>query len=60
MNRELRKIKKWFDANKLALNIDKTYYVIFHSPARKLTEPFVLKFGHKKIFQTNHVSWCSP
>ena len=24
MNRELRKIKKWLDANKLALNIDKT------------------------------------
>ena len=29
MNRELRKIKKWLDANKLALNIDKTNYVIF-------------------------------
>ena len=46
MNCELRKIKKWLDANKLALNIDKTNYVIFHSPARKLTEPVVLKFGH--------------
>ena len=34
MNCELRKIKKWLDANKLALNIDKTNYVIFHSPAR--------------------------
>ena len=57
MNRELRKIKKWLDANKLALNIDKTNYVIFHSPARKLTEPVVLKFGHKKIFQTDHVKF---
>ena len=43
--------------NKLALNIDKTNYVIFHSPARKLTEPFVLKFGRKKIFRTDHVKF---
>ena len=57
MNRELRKIKNWLDASKLALNIDKTNYVIFHSPARKLTEPVVLKFGHKKIFQTDHVKF---
>ena len=52
-----QKIKKWLDANKLALNTDKTNYVIFHSPARKLTEPVVLKFGCKKIFQTDHVKF---
>ena len=57
MNHELRKIKKWLDANKLATNIDKTNYVIFHSPARNLTEPFVLKFGRKKIFWTDHVKF---
>ena len=57
MNRELRKIKNWLDANKLALNIDKTNYVIFHSPARKLTEPVGLKFGCKKIFRTDHVKF---
>ena len=57
MNRELRKIKKWLDANKLSLNIDKTNYVIFHSPARKLTERFVLKFGRKEIFWTDHVKF---
>ena len=57
MNRELRKIKKWFAADKLALNIDKTIYIIFHSPSRKLTEPFVLKFGRKKIFRTDHVKF---
>ena len=32
VNKELRKIKKWLDANRLALNITKTNYVIFHSP----------------------------
>ena len=34
MNRELRKVKKWLDANQLTLNIDKTNFVIF-IPLRK-------------------------
>ena len=32
MNRELKKVKKWLDANRLALNIDKTNFVVFHPP----------------------------
>ena len=55
LNRELRHVKKWLDANKSSLNIDKTNFVVFHSPARKLTEPIVLKFGRKKISRTDHV-----
>ena len=51
------KDKKRLDENKVALNIDKTNYIIFHSPARKLTEPVVLKFGCKKIFWTDHVKF---
>ena len=31
VNRELRKVKKWLKANKLALNVDKANFVIFHS-----------------------------
>ena len=31
VNRELRKVKKWLEANRLAVNISKTNYVIFHS-----------------------------
>ena len=34
VNKELRKIKKWLDANRLAMNISKTNYVIFHSASR--------------------------
>ena len=33
MKRELRHVKKWLEANKLALNIEKTNFVVFHSPA---------------------------
>ena len=36
VNRELRHVKKWLDANKLALNVDKTNFIIFHSHAKKL------------------------
>ena len=39
INRELRHAKKWLDANKLDSNVDKTNFVIFHSHAKKLTEP---------------------
>ena len=57
MNRELRHVKKWFEANKLALNIEKTNFVVFHSPGKKLTEPIILKFGRKKITHANHVKF---
>ena len=55
VNRELRHVKKWLDANKLALNVDKTNFVSFHSHAKKLTEPIALKFGREKISQADHV-----
>ena len=57
MNRERRHVKKWLEANKLALNIEKTNFVVFHSPAKKPTEPIILKFGRKKITRANHVKF---
>ena len=42
MNRELKKVKKWLDANRLALNIDKTNFVVFHPPCTKIPEPFII------------------
>ena len=55
VNRELRKVRKWLEANRLALNIEKTNFVIFHSPKHKLTDHIVLKIGKKKISQESHV-----
>ena len=57
MNRELRHVKKWLEANKLAINIEKTNFVVFHSPSKKLTEPIILKCGRKKIIHANHVKF---
>ena len=49
MNRELKKVRKWLDANRLSLNIDKTNFVIFHSPHKKIDDPVVIRFGRKKL-----------
>ena len=43
MNRELRKIRKWLAANHLALNIEKTNYVIFILLTGKSQSPYLLK-----------------
>ena len=42
MNKELKKVKKWLDANQLALNIDKTNFVIFHSPQKQIDHQVVI------------------
>ena len=48
MNRELKYVKKWLDANKLSLNIETTSFVLFHSAVKKIMKPIVLKLRHKK------------
>ena len=35
VNKELKKVRKWLESNRLALNISKTNFVIFHSPRNK-------------------------
>ena len=55
MNRELKKVKKWLDANQLALNIEKTNLVIFHSPQRKIDDNIVIKFMRKRFLE-RHLS----
>ena len=48
INKELSKVKSWLDCNKLALNIEKTNFVLFHSPRKKLPDLINIKFGKKK------------
>ena len=57
VNRELRKVRKWLEANRLALNVDKTNLVIFHSQQRKLTDHMVLKLGNEKIKQESYIKF---
>ena len=55
MNRELRHVKKWLEANILALKVEKTNSVIFHSPVKKITEPIIIKFGCKHVSRSDNV-----
>ena len=48
-NIELRKINRWFSANKLTLNISKSKYMIIKRRYRKGPDSFVLKFNGKKM-----------
>ena len=58
LNKELRKIKRWLESNRLALNIDKTNFVLFHSSSKKITKFITIKIGRKNIKHENHV--CFP
>ena len=57
VNRELHKVSKRLEANRLALNIDKTNFVIFHSQQRKMTNQIVSQIGRKKINQESCVKF---
>ena len=54
VNKELKKFKVWLDSNKLALNIEKTNFVLFHSPQKKLTGDTRLKIGKQDIQKTKY------
>ena len=57
VNKELRKVRKWLEANRLALNIDKTNFVIFHSPQNIPNDWVIIKFGRKKVNQETCVKF---
>ncbi len=57
VNKESRKVKLWLDSNKLALNIGKTNFVLFHSPYKKLTEDFQLQIGKQVVRRTSYVKF---
>ena len=57
VNRELKKVRKWLEANRLALNISKTNYVIFHSSAKNLNEFIRIKLGSKVINRVQYIKY---
>ena len=57
VNKELKQVKRWLDINKLALNVDKTNFVIFHSVRKVLPLQIVIKIGKSHIKQTKYVKF---
>ena len=60
VNKELRLVKKWLDANKLSLNIDKTNYIIFHSSSVNVPSGSDIKIGKKHIKRVKFVKFLGP
>ena len=57
VNKELKLVKKWIDANLLSLNISKTNYIIFHSPVISIASDIVIKIGREHINGSNYVKF---
>ena len=57
INRELKKVRKWLEANRLALNIDKTNFVIFHSPTNKVDSFARIKLDSNPISRVNCIKY---
>ena len=57
VNKELKKVKMWLDVNKLALNNDKTNFVIFKSPQHFRSITVSIKIGNLPIIKTCHVTF---
>ena len=57
VNKELMKIKKWLDANKLASYIAKTNFVIFHSPQIALVKLLTPRLVRIMLIRLNILSF---
>ena len=49
VNKELKKVKVWMDCNKLALNTEKTNFVLFYSPKKKIKNLISLTFCKENV-----------
>ena len=57
INHELRQLKVWLNANRLALNVKKTNFVIFRTKSKPMNHNVTLKFGKKAITQKDHIKY---
>ena len=57
INNELCNINAWLCANKLSLNVEKTNFVIFHPPQKKLSGSFNITINDKTIKQFTYIKY---
>ena len=55
--KELVKVKSWLEINKLALNIEKKNFVVFHSSRKKLLDDIQIRFGKKPMARARYVKF---
>ena len=57
VNQELKSLSLWLKVNRLALNISKTNFLIFHSSQRSLNYNVTLKLDKKALTQKDHIKY---
>ena len=57
MNNELKHLSLWLKVNRLALNISKTNFLIFHSSQRRLNHNVTLKLDRKSLCQKEYIKY---
>ena len=57
VNKELKIVKVRMDCNKLALNSEKTNFVLFHSPRKKTNDLIPLKFDKESIKRATYLKF---
>ena len=57
LNVELDKVSQWLFANKLSLNIEKTSFVVFHSPQRRIAHKLNLNISNMSVTSDNQVKY---
>ena len=57
LNVELKKVSQWLFANKLSLNIEKTSFLVFHSPQPKIAHKLNLSISNMSVKSDNQVRY---
>ena len=57
INTELKNLSLWLKVNRLALNIAKTNFLIFHSSQRTVNHNVTLKLDKKAISEKDHIKY---
>ena len=57
VNTELRKVHRWLIINKLALSVEKSNFVLFHSASRVPSRTIKIKIGNKRIAEEKYVKF---
>ena len=57
LNSELDKLSNWLSANKLSLNVKKSYYLVFHIAKLKIDKHAAIKMNGVFLHRTNSLKY---
>ena len=57
INEDLKLIYVWLCANRLSLNVDKTEFIVFRPPRKKLLDRFTLKLNGTVLYESTKIKY---